>query len=1277
MPAHKSHVQSTNELCIQGEINGTPTDILVDTGAGQTLISEWHATIELGLNPVDDKNETGLVGAGGSPLDVRGSVNVQFKVGNACFSHTVMVVRGLQCDCILGRDVLRNIPCKIESNGETIYFSIESEQIPSKVEPFAKLVLKRKLKIPGNHEMLVNAKIRRLGGQTIPDIAMVERNYDLLRHQGLMVASTCVSMDNDSVVVRILNPTPKDISLPRKTIIGFLEEVSMVYDEDSKTRTDDQESDSEFTDSDTEKLFNTLNIDSSNLSNDQLKMARDMITKHRQVFAMPNEPLGCTDVLNHAINTEGAVPIQQRPRKFPQPQRHEIRKQVQEMLAQNVIEPSQSPWSSPVVLVAKPDGTTRFCVDYRRLNNVTVKDPFPLPRIEDTLDALGGSKYFSTLDLCSGFHQLPMAPEDQQKTAFSTQDGHFHFTRMPFGVCNGPSSFQRLMTTVLAGLQWEICLVYIDDIIVFGRTFEEHVDRLSTVLDRLAAAGLKLKPKKCFLFRSEVWFLGHVVSPQGIQVNQEKTRAVTEWPTPTSVKEIQCFLGFCGYYRRFVPGFSLIAAPLYNLTKKNGKKTQSFQWDADCQQAFEELKRCMTNSPILAFPQYDHGSNEFFLDVDASGHGLGAVLSQIQNGEERVISFASRVLRPAERNYAVTKRELLSAVWAIQYFRCYLLGRHFTLRTDHKALECLSLFENPSSQLCRWLEILADYDYTIVHRSGRSHNNADGLSRRNENASMENELVGCIFQGQTEEEWNWQEHQANYPDIVEALSWLEKTEDKDTCDVILTGCSPFLRHLWNNRQQLVVENGILHRRFHDPDIRKPSYLQIVVPRNSRPQILATYHDAKMGAGGHRGVEKTLHRIRQRFHWYGLQQDVENWVASCHSCASRKRPQVNRRAPLISTWSGYPFERVGMDIIPNLPVTLNGNRHVLVIVDYSSKWVEAFPLKDMQSRTIAKVYIDNVVSRFGAPRSLHTDQGSNFTSELFQSVCAILDIRKTRTTPYHPASDGLVERFNQTLEGILSHLVTEANDWDDHLQAALMAYRSSVNRTTGYTPHYLLFGREMTVPADIMFGLPPQQEEQKHPQYVMDLRERLETTYDLVRRRLATASKRQKDIYDRHALLRQFAPDDLVYLLTPVVPPGRSRKFAHFWRGPYLVLEKLSDVIYRIRDTEAPFRPQVVHINRLKPCHRRLERLISISEAVNPDVTEPAPAMELVTKSSGSKDTPQSSNVSDTSDEMDMEEYSDSEVWDIQGDHPPPRPPPQGRPQRQRAPPARFADYIMY
>ena len=203
---NKSHVQSTNELCIQGEINGTPTDILVDTGAGQTLISEWHATVELGLNPVDDKKETGLVGAGGSPLDVRGSVNVQFKVGNACFSHTVMVVRGLQCDCILGRDVLRNIPCKIESNGETIYFSIESEQIPSKVEPFAKLVLKRKLKIPGNHEMLVNAKVRRLGGQTIPDIAMVERNYDLLRHQGLMVASTCVSMDNDSVVVRNSQP---------------------------------------------------------------------------------------------------------------------------------------------------------------------------------------------------------------------------------------------------------------------------------------------------------------------------------------------------------------------------------------------------------------------------------------------------------------------------------------------------------------------------------------------------------------------------------------------------------------------------------------------------------------------------------------------------------------------------------------------------------------------------------------------------------------------------------------------------------------------------------------------------------------------------------------------------------------------------------------------------------------------------------------------------------------------------------------------------------------
>ena len=393
------------------------------------------------------------------------------------------------------------------------------------------------------------------------------------------------------------------------------------------------------------------------------------------------------------------------------------------MLASGTIEPAEGPWAAPVVLVKKKDGTMRFCVDYRRLNAITIRDAYPLPRIDDSLDTLAGSRWFSTMDLVSGYWQVQMAPEDREKTAFSTHRGLFQFTVMPFGLCNAPGTFERLMEVAMRGLQWTSCLVYLDDIVVFSRDFKGHLQRLGEVLGRLEAAGLKVKPSKCRLVRGEVAFLGHVVNAEGISTDPSKVEAVRGWPTPgTSLTEVRSFLGLAGYYRSFVPEFATIAKPLSSLADKG----RVFKWTSDCEDSFRLLKELLTQSPILGYPQEE---GRIVLDTDASDLGLGAVLSQEQDGREVVLSFASRTLTKAERNYCVTRKELLAVMFGLKKFRHYLLGRHVKIRTDHAALKWVMAFREPEGQVARWLQVLDTYDYDVEHRPGRLHGNADGLSR--------------------------------------------------------------------------------------------------------------------------------------------------------------------------------------------------------------------------------------------------------------------------------------------------------------------------------------------------------------------------------------------------------------------------------------------------------------------------------------------------------------------------------------------------------------------
>ena len=447
------------------------------------------------------------------------------------------------------------------------------------------------------------------------------------------------------------------------------------------------------------------------------------LREYEDVFAKDSGDLGRTKVVQHYIDTGDSRPIKQPPRRIPLHRKKVVQEEVEKMLERGVIEPCDSPWASPIVLAAKKDGSTRFCVDFRRVNDVTRKDAYPLPRIEDNLDTLQGAQYYSTLDLVSGFWQVEMAPEDRDKTAFTVGGGGlYRFLTMPFGLCNAPATFQRLMEHTLKGLQWETAVLYIDDIVVFSDTVESHYQRLGAVLDRLKKAGLKLKPSKCQLLRKKVAFLGHIVSAAGIEVDNSKIVKIQQWPVPPDLTALRSFVGLCAYYRRFVPNFSTVCKSLFDLTKKG----TPFHWGPPQHKAFETMKTLLTSAPILGYPRRE---GLMILDCDASNLGIGAVLSQVQDDEEKVLAYASKTLGKAEKNYCVTRREMLAIVAFVKQFHHYLYGAKFLVRTDHAALYWLLRKKDPEGQMARWISFLQSYDLEIQHRPGKRHQNADALSR--------------------------------------------------------------------------------------------------------------------------------------------------------------------------------------------------------------------------------------------------------------------------------------------------------------------------------------------------------------------------------------------------------------------------------------------------------------------------------------------------------------------------------------------------------------------
>jgi hypothetical protein len=445
------------------------------------------------------------------------------------------------------------------------------------------------------------------------------------------------------------------------------------------------------------------------------------------IFHLEGDKLSCTKTVSHSIDTKDSKPIFTKSYRYPEVHKREVNEQISKMLEQGIVRSSTSPWSSPLWVVPKKADASgkqkwRVVIDYRKLNDITVGDAYPLPNITEILDQLGHSKYFTTLDLASGFHQIPMLKEDAVKTAFSTPQGHYEYTRMPFGLKNAPSTFQRLMNNVLAGVQGIKCFVYLDDIVIYSANLESHENKLIEIFQLLRLHNLKLQPDKCEFLRQEVSYLGHIITENGVKPDPSKISVINKFPLPKSTKDIQSFLGLVGYYRRFIDNFSAITKPLTCLLKKD----KVFIWENEQQAAFEKLRSILTSESILRYPDF---GQPFNLTTDSSSFAIGAVLSQGLIGKDLPIAFASRTLNKAETNYSTTERELLAIIYAVKHFRPYLYGRKFNIITDHKPLVWLFNVKDPGSRLVRWKLKLQEYDYEIIYKPGKLNSNADCLSR--------------------------------------------------------------------------------------------------------------------------------------------------------------------------------------------------------------------------------------------------------------------------------------------------------------------------------------------------------------------------------------------------------------------------------------------------------------------------------------------------------------------------------------------------------------------
>ena len=1257
------------------QVHDNNVSFLADSGAFVSVITIHLVKKILSKQNVklDKPSLKSVIGVHGDSSDILGSITLPLQFNNVTIDHTFQVLNNLHFSAILGVDFLQKHNATLDFDNNVLTLPSKDTSVPIRCifPPVGLARTLEKVIIDPQSEIFIPVHISRIPKDT-HIVALLEPSNDLLTKHHVLGSKSLVTIRQGRVMYRILNPLDSPITLWPKTIVALahhvdqnIEPVSLGNIDDDKVNAttsinacspDDKHSDEHYI-----EIAKGMGFDlaKTNLTSSQRRQMQILIGKYRKAFAMNLSELGCTDVYEHHIDTGDSPPVSQAFYRTTPEKMKVIENNTNELLQHDIIEPSVSPYQSPVVAIPKRQspGEWRVAVDMRKLNKVCKPMSFPLPTLETVFDCIaqGKPKYFSTLDLRSGFYQIKLTEESKHKTAFVTHQGQYQFKRMPFGLKTAPIAYQMVMQHIFRNINWKYLIIYVDDLIIYSDTFNNHISHLSQVMSKLVEAKLTLKPSKCMFGVESVKYLGHVLSRDGISMDKSKVEDINTFPRPKDEKQTRQFLGLSNWYRKFIKGYSEICAPLYKLLhkpdKKKGKnkhktyvkKTKSeFKWDDKAEAAFQNLKSQLQKAPILAYPDFN---KSFQLYTDSSTVSLGYMLCQKdENNKQRLISCGGRSLREHEKKYGITQLECLALVEAVKAHHVYLANQFFTVYTDHLSLKYLQEIKGENGRLCRWSLILQGYNFEICYKKGSSNTAADALSRRtyDENSTTKALIdddttydlpVGYIT-GYGSHDKEWVELHINPPEQIGTndtatmlpVNAIEIGENDQTMPISVDfeqrsdigdmqrQCEDFadiIEYLENDTlpendkrakvvaytsQQYIIWKGVLYHVYEPRRKGVPKsencIRQLAVPKPLRKEVLMSAHDTKIG-GAHAGFDRTYNTLKLSYFWPKMYADVEQYVASCEKCQVAKRPMHKHATPLKPLPVTSTFERWHMDILGPLTVsTAPGKyKYILLLVDSFSKWPEAFPLKTQEAREIADILYTHILTRYGSMGSILSDRGRNFMSKLVQALCELFEVKRHHTSPYHPQTNSVCERTNSTIGQALRALCNKnQQNWPDVLPGIMMSFRRQpANQSTGYSPYYMLFGKEMKTPTDINL-LPKETLNKSTKEYVQELTHNLETANRLASENMKNAQLKHKAYHDKKAKEPNFKIGQSVWKYDPKVPKGTSSKLHRKWKGPYIITEVCPNHTYKLTNcnTQKELRSRI-NAAMLKPYNDPADR----------------------------------------------------------------------------------------
>ncbi len=884
-------------------------------------------------------------------------------------------------------------------------------------------------------------------------------------------------------------------------------------------------------------VFQKKAADLSNVPAEYLDL-KEVFSKSRAASLPPHRPYDCAiDLL------PGKSPPKGKLYSLSVPEREAMENYISDSLASGFIQPSSSPTGAGFFFVGKKDGSLRPCIDYRELNNITVKNTYPLPLMSSAFERLQGASVFTKLDLRNAYHLVRIRKGDEWKTAFNTPRGHFEYLVMPFGLSNSPAVFQALVNDVLRDMVDQFIYVYLDDILIFSSSLQEHVQHVRRVLQRLLENGLFVKAEKCDFHAQSVSFLGYIISSEGMRMDPDKVKAVMDWPSPDSRKALQRFLGFTNFYRQFIRNFSQLAAPLTALTSPR----TTFRWSDTAETVFANLKSRFSSAPILVTPD---PTRQFVVEVDASEVGVGAVLSQRTSSDDKMYpcAFFSHRLSPAERNYDIGNRELLAVKLALEEWRHWLEGSGvpFIVWTDHKNLEYIRSAKRLNSRQARWALFFGRFDFVLSYRPGSKNIKPDALSRIFD-PSERPVTPECILPEKV---------------VISTITWEFETKVKTA----LEGVTP-------------------------PPGCPPS--RLFVPEGLRSNVIRWGHCSNVAC--HPGVNRTSCLVKQRFWWPLMARDIHDFVLACSVCATSKtsnRPPDGLLRPL--SVPSRPWSHIALDFVTALPPS-NGMTVVLTVVDRFSKAAHFIPLPKLPSaKETAVTVIDHIFRLHGLPMDVVSDRGSQFVSKFWQEFCRLLGATVSLSSGYHPQSNGQSERANQDLERMLRCLVAKnPSSWSQQLSMVEYAHNSLPVSSTGLSPFKCSLGYQPPI-------FPSLESEVAVPSAHAFV-QRCHRTWTRARETLLQVGRRMKAKADRHRSKPPvYVVGQRVWLSTKNIPLcSVSNKLAPKFIGPFPVTKIISPVTVRLKLPPAYRRIHpAFHVSKIKPV---------FFSRINPPVPVPPPA----------------------------------------------------------------------